>query len=208
MPYILREHKGKFLVVNPLTNDVKGTHKSKRQALGQMRALYANVPDALNKRRNQVPANSQLWMQAKNEAKIRFSIFPSAYANAWAHAYYRDHGGSWKDVESLPEEIKIDAATSIQKDLRQWVREEWVDISKPIRDMNGITVGFQPCQKPDGESDKAHLRCMPKKRAMKLTEEERLYILRRNKVIPNEEKIAVSNEPIKKYGRYRRNEGG
>lgn len=51
MPYTIRRRKGKYLVVNAENGDVKGEHPTKEKALRQLRALYANVPDARKKRR-------------------------------------------------------------------------------------------------------------------------------------------------------------
>lgn len=43
-----------------------------------------------------VPTNPQLWGKAKAQAKKKFKIYPSAYANAWAAKKYRSWGGSWR----------------------------------------------------------------------------------------------------------------
>jgi hypothetical protein len=182
MPFVMRERKdGKIDVVNPLNGSVKGTHKNKRQALGQMRALYANVPDALHKRRKQEPTNNQLWMQAKNEAKRRFEVYPSAYANGWAVQWYKARGGGWKTVtdSDVPTEIK-DPGT-MKKDLREWFKEDWVDISKPIR-KNGKIVDFEACGRSEASSEEGgYPKCLPKAKAMKLTEEERLKLVARKR---------------------------
>ena len=182
MPFVMRERKdGKIDVVNPLNGSVKGTHKNKRQALGQMRALYANVPDALHKRRKQEPTNNQLWMQAKNEAKRRFEVYPSAYANGWAVQWYKARGGGWKTVtdSDVPTEIK-DPGT-MKKDLRTWFKEDWVDISKPIR-KNGKIVDFEACGRSEASSEEGgYPKCLPKAKAMKLTEEERLTLVARKR---------------------------
>ena len=42
------------------------------------------------------PTNPKLWSQAKAQAKRKFSVYPSAYANAWASAYYKRKGGKWR----------------------------------------------------------------------------------------------------------------
>lgn len=46
MPYKIEENEGQFMVVNSDTGDVKGRHASRAKAEAQMRALYANEPDA------------------------------------------------------------------------------------------------------------------------------------------------------------------
>ena len=42
------------------------------------------------------PTNPKLWERAKNEAKKRFDVYPSAYANGWAVQWYDDKGGGWR----------------------------------------------------------------------------------------------------------------
>lgn len=174
MPYVMRERAGKIEVVNPLTNDVKGTHKTKRSALAHMRALYANVPDAaMQKRGKNEPVNASLWERAKAEAKKRFAVYPSAYANAWAARWYKERGGEWRTEKS--------DTIVVQKDLREWFKEEWVDISKPIR-KGGKIVGYEPCGRAGAvESEGGYPKCMPKAKAMKLTDAERLRLIDRKR---------------------------
>lgn len=175
MPYVMRERAGKIEVVNPLTNDVKGTHKTKRSALAHMRALYANVPDAaMQKRGNNEPVNPALWERAKTEAKKRFSVYPSAYANAWAARWYKERGGEWrKEAQADTEDV--------QKDLRDWFKEEWVDISKPIRKGSKI-IGYEPCGRAEADaSEGGYPKCMPKAKAMQLTEDERMRLINRKR---------------------------
>lgn len=41
------------------------------------------------------PDNPGLWSQAISEAKKRFTVYPSAYANGWAAKWYKERGGGW-----------------------------------------------------------------------------------------------------------------
>lgn len=45
-----------------------------------------------------VPTNPKLWAQAKAQAKKKFKIYPSAYANGWAAKWYKSKGGGWKSL--------------------------------------------------------------------------------------------------------------
>lgn len=45
-----------------------------------------------------VAKNPKLWSQAKAQAKQKFDVYPSAYANAYAAKYYKSKGGTWKTV--------------------------------------------------------------------------------------------------------------
>lgn len=42
------------------------------------------------------PTNAKLWSQAISQAKRKFSVYPSAYANAYAAKVYKSKGGKWR----------------------------------------------------------------------------------------------------------------
>ena len=42
------------------------------------------------------PTNPSLWSRIKGEAKRKFDVYPSAYANGWAAKWYKSKGGGWK----------------------------------------------------------------------------------------------------------------
>jgi hypothetical protein len=46
------------------------------------------------------PTKPSLWSSAKSQAKSKFDVYPSAYANAWAVKKYKSMGGSWKTVSA------------------------------------------------------------------------------------------------------------
>ena len=41
------------------------------------------------------PLNKRLYMRAKSEAKRKFKVYPSAYANAWLTKRYKALGGKY-----------------------------------------------------------------------------------------------------------------
>ena len=43
-----------------------------------------------------VPTKPKLWASALAEARAKFDVYPSAYANAWAAKRYKSKGGTWK----------------------------------------------------------------------------------------------------------------
>tara|TARA_R110001592_G_scaffold87117_5_gene257312 strand:- start:34221 stop:34982 length:762 start_codon:yes stop_codon:yes gene_type:complete len=43
-----------------------------------------------------VPTNPSKWSYYKSQAKKKFDVYPSAYANAWAAKKYKAAGGGWK----------------------------------------------------------------------------------------------------------------
>jgi len=43
-----------------------------------------------------VPTNPSKWSYWKGQAKKKFDVYPSAYANGWAAKMYKKAGGGWK----------------------------------------------------------------------------------------------------------------
>lgn len=43
-----------------------------------------------------VPNNPSLWAQCKAQAKAKFDVYPSAYANGFASRLYKQKGGTWR----------------------------------------------------------------------------------------------------------------
>jgi hypothetical protein len=66
-----------------------------------------------------VPTSPEKWAQAKAQAKAKFDVYPSAYANGWAAKKYKEMGGGWKSVseekeqidELIKQDVKQDAET-------------------------------------------------------------------------------------------------
>tara|TARA_B100001057_G_scaffold355847_1_gene357881 strand:+ start:156 stop:2126 length:1971 start_codon:yes stop_codon:yes gene_type:complete len=54
-----------------------------------------------------VPTNPSKWSYYKSQAKKKFDVYPSAYANAWAAKQYKAAGGGWrtKKKESIDESV-------------------------------------------------------------------------------------------------------
>ena len=74
--------------------------------------VYATVPDNLRvisskkteslddtvveAKKKPVPTKPDKWAYAKAQAKKKFDVYPSAYANAWAAKKYKELGGGWR----------------------------------------------------------------------------------------------------------------
>ena len=43
-----------------------------------------------------IPNDKSKWSYAKSQAKKKFDVYPSAYANAWAAKKYKELGGTWR----------------------------------------------------------------------------------------------------------------
>lgn len=51
------------------------------------------------------PSNPQLWGRAKAEAKKKYKVYPSAYANGYASKKYKEWGGTWTNESTQLDEI-------------------------------------------------------------------------------------------------------
>ena len=48
------------------------------------------------KKKGPTPTNPSLYARVKAEAKRKFKVYPSAYANAWLVRTYKKRGGGYK----------------------------------------------------------------------------------------------------------------
>jgi hypothetical protein len=74
-----------------------------------------------------VPNNPSLWAQCKAQAKQKFDVYPSAYANGWAAKQYKAKGGTWR--KASVENVRV-AQETIDMSLDPQVRDEQRDIQK------------------------------------------------------------------------------
>jgi predicted GNAT family N-acyltransferase len=61
------------------------------------------------------PTDAAKWSYAKSQAKQKFDVYPSAYANAWAAKKYKELGGKWRKTESILSEIPKDDLAKIDQ---------------------------------------------------------------------------------------------
>jgi len=111
VPAYLRKQKGE----KPLTMaDVKAPRKdsiSAKENLAKARNEEVEQIDEKN-----VPTSPEKWAQAKAQAKAKFDVYPSAYANGWAAKKYKAMGGGWKSVSEAKEEPPFDKPyTTVKK---------------------------------------------------------------------------------------------
>tara|TARA_Y100001972_G_scaffold30034_1_gene37029 strand:- start:375 stop:2375 length:2001 start_codon:yes stop_codon:yes gene_type:complete len=60
-----------------------------------------------------VPTNPSKWSYYKSQAKKKFDVYPSAYANAWAAKQYKAAGGGWRTKKENVEEETIEEKISV-----------------------------------------------------------------------------------------------
>ena len=79
---------------------VKGLRKASRTHAKQAKSLSAlklkKGGSATKKKKGATPTNQSLYARVKSEAKKKFKVYPSAYANAWLVRTYKKRGGGYK----------------------------------------------------------------------------------------------------------------
>jgi hypothetical protein len=84
-----------------------------------------------------IPTNPELYARVKAEAKRKFDVYPSAYANAWLVREYKKRGGGYRSGKSDfgDYETSLYDLTEIQlSDFFDWIDEKG---GKPLRDPKG-----------------------------------------------------------------------
>jgi len=56
-----------------------------------------------------VPTDPELYARVKNEAKKKFNVYPSAYANAWLVREYKKRGGGYRVEKDAEEDVEVKA---------------------------------------------------------------------------------------------------
>ena len=82
---------------SPTDDDRVGVNASIREArMKQLEALLEYLlSEGIDEGEN-APTNPSLWSRAKAQARKKFKVYPSAYANAWAAKWYKGKGGGWR----------------------------------------------------------------------------------------------------------------
>ena len=101
-----------------------------------------------------IPTNKKLYESVKNEAKKKFKVYPSAYANSWLVRTYKSRGGKYKISPKKSDKKSRYTKKSITKKsnkksrytkkstpnksnkkenlsgLDRWYKEEWINVCK------------------------------------------------------------------------------
>jgi hypothetical protein len=98
----------------------------------------------LNLTEKNTPTDPSKWSYYKSQAKKKFDVYPSAYANAWAAKKYKAAGGGWRKSESINEEnpcwdgykqvgMKSKGGKQVPNCVKESVNESTIDMSKNPR---------------------------------------------------------------------------
>ena len=108
----------------------------KNESLNRESKLLENLSVLVEKN---VPTNPSKWSYYKSQAKKKFDVYPSAYANAWAAKQYKAAGGGWRTTkEIVPENDTVsDADTMKEADFSKMKPSQ---VSKAISRMKKVLM--------------------------------------------------------------------
>lgn len=72
------------------------------EAAEQLHDVFVKLSAKKKKKKSSgrnIPNNPSLWSSCKAQAKAKFDVYPSAYANGWAAKQYKSKGGTWRKAK-------------------------------------------------------------------------------------------------------------
>jgi len=124
--------------------------------------------------------NAGLWGRAKAAARAKFDVYPSAYANAFASKWYKEHGGHWSGDDNR---VKKNSGGGLGK----WFHEDWKDIK------TGEACGRSGSEK----SSRPYPACRPAHAASSMSKSEK-QTMSKEKTSPTRRSWPVSPSGAKK----------
>ena len=86
------------------------------------------------------PTNPALWAKFKSQAKAKFDVYPSAYANGWAAKKYKAAGGDWK-TESVEPNKTFSEMREASKSVSQMTPDEKKKDAERRKEYNAYQKG-------------------------------------------------------------------
>ena len=91
------------------------------------------------------PTNPSKWSYYKSQAKKKFDVYPSAYANAWAAKQYKAAGGGWKK-ESVNESIEQKKIVDLLIKYGNKIKDSKLAVKKHYKKAKKDRSGASPAQ--------------------------------------------------------------
>lgn len=101
------------------------------------------VVNAKKKSKKPKPTKPDLWSQVKSEAKKKFDVYPSAYANLWASKKYKERGGGWKMSSSIDDDMISDENSNLEITsftIETEVKNIYIEIEIPLDIGNNVDL--------------------------------------------------------------------
>jgi len=83
-----------------------------------------------------IPTNKALYNRVKSEAKRKFKVYPSAYANAWLVRTYKKRGGGYRVGKKKWAEKVVDYLNGLNKTGLILVQRKKMALLQSVVDQN------------------------------------------------------------------------
>ena len=91
----MRKAKTKIKKVVTALKKASRTHAKQAKNLAALKLKKGGSVKKKKKKGGATPTNPALYARVKAEAKRKFDVYPSAYANAWLVREYKKRGGGY-----------------------------------------------------------------------------------------------------------------
>jgi hypothetical protein len=115
---------------------------------------YGNEKDVKSKN---VPIDKTLYETIKKTASKKFKSPSGIYRSSWIVKEYKRQGGKYYGKKNK------------SVGLLRWFKEKWVDINRPVKNLNGQTVSYKICGRKKATLKGVYPLCRPSKRINKNT---------------------------------------
>ncbi len=85
----------RYILVQHIPSLVRNFTISKIFLKQHKRGLRVAIKKSKKSKKSPTPTNKTLYNRVKAEAKRKFDVYPSAYANAWLVREYKKRGGGY-----------------------------------------------------------------------------------------------------------------
>jgi hypothetical protein len=111
----------------------------KNESLNRESKLLENLSVLVEKN---VPTNPSKWSYYKSQAKKKFDVYPSAYANAWAAKQYKAAGGGWRKTKGESIKVPEDDTVSNKETMKEvdYSKMKPSQVSKAISKMKKVLM--------------------------------------------------------------------
>jgi hypothetical protein len=86
------------------------------------------------------PTDASKWSYYKSQAKKKFDVYPSAYANGWASKQYKAAGGGWKQCAGESVEESVDENFAVHMAVAKAIADQKVKNPQTKKDVKATTA--------------------------------------------------------------------
>ena len=86
------------------------------------------------------PTDASKWSYYKSQAKKKFDVYPSAYANGWASKQYKAAGGGWKQCAGESVEDSVDENFAVHMAVAKAIADQKVKNPETKKDVKATTA--------------------------------------------------------------------